>query len=320
MPTMGIPRLQGFGPVQNASSTQGSNICSLTQGCSITGPSCYDRYRQYHCCRLYQQTGWTHSHTLIWLVVDLCMWLQTQDIILRARHIPGCLNVIADRLSRLNQPITTEWSHQPEVVNLGNSSIGHVCHSPQHASCPVYVSSSRALSTGDRCPVTGLAGEVNVHVFTVSSAQQSHSEAQDHSGGRGDTHSPVVAVTTVVSLFTTSVCGPSMLLSVPPRRAVTTGIYMYLERQVIPSACTEALMQHYQAAGFWREVLKLAAPMGDPLQIECTTTGGYTLLTGPQRKNLVHLVPQLLKQPLFCMNFLILMACHLRQSKDTGPV
>ena len=248
----------------------------------------------------------------------MCMWLQTQDIILRARHIPGCLNVIADRLSRLNQHITTEWSHQPEVVNVGNSSSGHVCHSPQHASCPVYVSSSRALSTGDRCPVTGLAGEVDVHVFTVSPAQQSHSEAQDHSGGRGDTHSPVVAITTVVSTFTTSVCGPSTLLSVPLRRAVTTVIY--LERQVIPSACTEALMQHYQAAGFWREVLMLAAPIGDPLQIECTKTGGYASLTGPQGKNLVHLVPQLLKQPLFCMNFLILMACHLRLSKDTGPV
>ena len=50
--------------------------------------------------------------------MDLILWLQTQDITLRARHIPGCLNVIADRLSWPNQPITTEWSHHPEVVNL----------------------------------------------------------------------------------------------------------------------------------------------------------------------------------------------------------
>ena len=28
-----------------------------TLGPSITGISCYDRYRQYHCCSLYQQTG-----------------------------------------------------------------------------------------------------------------------------------------------------------------------------------------------------------------------------------------------------------------------
>ena len=50
-------------------------------------------------------------------VVDLFMWLQAQDIVLRARHIPGCLNVIiADRLSRPNQLILTEWSLNSEIV------------------------------------------------------------------------------------------------------------------------------------------------------------------------------------------------------------
>ena len=62
--------------------------------------------------------GWTHSHLLLQLLVDLFLWLQTQDITLRARHIPGFLNVIADRLSRPNQPIMTEWSLDPEVMNL----------------------------------------------------------------------------------------------------------------------------------------------------------------------------------------------------------
>ena len=38
------------------------------------------------------------------------------DITVRARHIPGCLNVIADRLSRPNQPIMTEWSLHPKVI------------------------------------------------------------------------------------------------------------------------------------------------------------------------------------------------------------
>ena len=53
---------------------------------------------------------WTHSHTLLRLVVDLFLWLQTQDVAIQARHIPGCLNVIglADRLIRPNQLITTE--------------------------------------------------------------------------------------------------------------------------------------------------------------------------------------------------------------------
>ena len=117
---------------------------------------------------------------------------------------------------------------------MGNSSSGQVCHSPQHASSPDHGSSSRAWSTGDRCFVTGLAEEVNVHVSTVSPAQQSHSEAQDHPDGRGDTHRPLVAVTTVVSTPATTECGsPAMILSVPQRPFVTTGLY--LKRQVIPS-------------------------------------------------------------------------------------
>ena len=61
--------------------------------------------------------GGTHSLTLLRLVVHLFMWLQALDTVLRARHIPGCLNVIADCLSRPNQPISTRWSLHSESVN-----------------------------------------------------------------------------------------------------------------------------------------------------------------------------------------------------------
>ena len=37
---------------------QGGNIGPPTLGLSITGPPCYDSYRQYLCCSLYKQTGW----------------------------------------------------------------------------------------------------------------------------------------------------------------------------------------------------------------------------------------------------------------------
>ena len=203
----------------------------------------------------------THSHILLRLVVDLFLWLQTQDIAIRARHILGCLNVIAIHLSRPNQPNNNNVESPPrnseaDIRDVGNSSSGHVCHSPQLASSPFYVSSSGASRTGDRCSVTRLAGKVDVHVFTVPTAKQNHSEAQDHSEGRGDTHSPH-GCHNLGSTLTTSVCRPPMLLSVPPRPTVTTGIC--LERQVVPSACMGALIQHYQAAGFSREVSRLAA-------------------------------------------------------------
>ena len=63
-----------------------------------------------------KKQGGTHSHSLLCLVVDFFMWLQAQDIVLRAKHIPKCLNVIADPLYRPNQPITTVWSLHPEIV------------------------------------------------------------------------------------------------------------------------------------------------------------------------------------------------------------
>ena len=61
--------------------------------------------------------GGTRSPTLLRLAVDLFLWLESQGIIVQARHIPGCLNVIAEHLSRPNQPIPTEWSLHPEIVS-----------------------------------------------------------------------------------------------------------------------------------------------------------------------------------------------------------
>ena len=73
--------------------------------------------------------GGTHSPTLLPLTVEL-LWLDmldSQNIIVRTRHIPGCLNVIADHLSRPNQPISTEWSLHPEIVKR----IFRVCGTPE---------------------------------------------------------------------------------------------------------------------------------------------------------------------------------------------
>ena len=60
--------------------------------------------------------GGTCSPTLLCLTVDLLLWLESQNIVVWARHIPGFLNVIADHLSRPDQPIPTEWSLHPEIM------------------------------------------------------------------------------------------------------------------------------------------------------------------------------------------------------------
>ena len=50
--------------------------------------------------------------TLLWRIMT---WRTRYQVNLKARHIPGCLNVIADKLSRLGQTIQMEWSRNLEV-------------------------------------------------------------------------------------------------------------------------------------------------------------------------------------------------------------
>ena len=49
---------------------------------------------------------------LLWRILT---WCTRNSVTLKARHIPGRLNMIADKLSRLGQTIQTEWSLNPEM-------------------------------------------------------------------------------------------------------------------------------------------------------------------------------------------------------------
>ena len=181
-------------------------------------------------------------------------------------------------------------SRESDIQTVGNSSSGQVCHSPQHASSPVHGSSSGASSTGDRCFVTGLAGEVNVHVSTISPAQQSHSEAQEHPHGRCDTHRPLVAVTTVVSTPATIECGsPATILSVPQRPLsqqgfISSGKLYHLHAWRL--LCSTTKQQDFQGRSL---SLPQLLHVGDPPQIECTMTGGYASLPGVEGEDLIRL-------------------------------
>ena len=98
----------------------------------------------------------------------------------------------------------------------------------------------------------------SIHISAMSSAQQSHSETTCHPGSRSDTDSSLLAITSVVSTPTSTLCGPPSVFPILPRSTVTTGTEIHLGRKVIPSACMEVLMQHYKAAGFL-EVSRLVA-------------------------------------------------------------
>ena len=277
---------------------QGGNIGPQSLGYSITGPSCFDCYRQYHCCSFVtyiNKQGGTHSHLLLQLVVDLFLWLQTQDITLRARHIPGCLNVIADHLSRPNQAIMTEWSLHPEVVNLifrlwGTPVVDriatvHNMHLPQFKA---LVPEPRALA-----------------IDALSQAWQGRSMYM---------FPPFLLLNKVIQKLRTTRTGELILIapwwpSQPwfphllrlnvdhllrffqyPRELlsqqgyISSGKSYHLHEWRL--LCSTTKQHDFQGRSL---SLPQLLHVGDPPQIECTMTGGYASLPGLQGEDLIRL-------------------------------
>ena len=57
----------------------------------------------------------THSAEMCTLLWKIMTWCHHYHIALKARHMPGCLKVMADLLSRSNQVQLTEWSLHPHM-------------------------------------------------------------------------------------------------------------------------------------------------------------------------------------------------------------
>ena len=88
--------------------------------------------------------GGTHSWDMCLLVWRIMAYCNPRNILIRARHIQGCLNVIANSLSRKDKIIQTEWSLHPQIFSL----ICKVWHTPMvdmfatnlNHKLPIYVS------------------------------------------------------------------------------------------------------------------------------------------------------------------------------------
>ena len=105
-----------------------------------------------------KQVG-TRSPTLLRLTVDLFLWLESQSIIVRARHIPGCLNVIADHLSRPNHTdrvVPAPRDRESYLQGLGDTRNRHVCDTVELPPSSVHVSSSGAKSLSGGRSVSAL--------------------------------------------------------------------------------------------------------------------------------------------------------------------
>ena len=71
--------------------------------------------------------GGMRSGPLCALLWRILTWCTQRQVTLKARHISGRLNVVADKLSRLGQTIQTEWSLLPEVFQ----ELTHKWHRPR---------------------------------------------------------------------------------------------------------------------------------------------------------------------------------------------
>ena len=82
----------------------------------VPKPNSVGCYRQLDSSSLHKQEESTvfssFSCALLWNIMTWCHHYHTT---LRARHILGCLNVMADLLSRSNQVQSTEWSLHSQV-------------------------------------------------------------------------------------------------------------------------------------------------------------------------------------------------------------
>ena len=81
----------------------------------VSKPNSVGYYGQLNSNSLHKKQGGTHSAEMYALLWKIMTWCHHYQITLKARHIPGCLNVVADLLSRSNQVQSTEWSLHPHL-------------------------------------------------------------------------------------------------------------------------------------------------------------------------------------------------------------
>ena len=105
--------------------------------------------------------GGTHSAEMFALLWKIMTWCHHYHITLKARHIPGCLTVMAD-LSRSNQVQSTKWSLHPQVFKqmskVVHFSCKPVCHSSEPQAPSIRVSYPRPKGLGYRCSKHKLDG------------------------------------------------------------------------------------------------------------------------------------------------------------------
>ena len=184
--------------------------------------------------------GGTHSAEMCALLWRIMTWCHHSHITLKARHIPGCLNVMADLLSRSNQVQSTEWSLYPQVFEQISQKwfTPHVDLFATHLNhkLPLYVSPIPDPKASDidtlNIDWTGLTAYAYpptalLHRVIQKKKKKKRQQLSDH------TNSPRLARDALV-------LGPSAALNRDPTAA--PGIYN--TPQAVPQLCVPQQLQH----------------------------------------------------------------------------
>ena len=323
---MGIPKfwVHALGPSGPPApyqllGTQGGRGCSTSLGPSD------DRHGQLNSSFLYQQTR-----------RDLVLHLVTSGsgafyVVTSSEH--SCPSKAHPRLSERHSrpPISSQsadidrvespsLNRESNFHSLGDPSSGHVCNCFKLPPSSVHVSDSRAKSPGGGCSVSGLAGEVDVHMFSpfplLSKVIQKLWSTQE------------AEVILIAPWWPKQAWFPHLLclcvdhplffpyrrdlLSQQDQRYISDGKSYHLHAWRL--SCDTTGQQAFQTRS-----LGLPRHLGDPQPIVCTTIGGSASPDGLQGRALTRLIPQLLKWPPFYIPFLTL-ACLPRLLRVTGPV
>ena len=76
------------------------------------------KYSHHFCVMIStDNTGGTHSPNICLEVWKILQWCLKHHIVIRICHVPGKFNVLADRLSRINKVVTTEWALDQSIAN-----------------------------------------------------------------------------------------------------------------------------------------------------------------------------------------------------------
>ena len=125
--------------------------------------------------------GGMKSGSLCALLWRILSWCTRKLVTLRARHIPGRLNMIADKLSQTgpdhsNRVVTSSRSVQSYMLPVAPATSGPLCHQIQQQTTTICVTGSGPPGLGSGCtqPVMGKSGPI--HLSTSSHLGQSGGE------------------------------------------------------------------------------------------------------------------------------------------------